>query len=295
MLDFRLETFLKVCEFMNFTLAAQELSITQPAVSQHIKYLEEKYNTRLFIRKKKNIYLSGSGKILLAYLKTMKNDDKKLNKLIQENEKGKIKIIFGVTLTIGEYIILPALVRFIKLNNEVNFEILCENTKTLLKYLDEGIIDFAIVEGHIKAKNYDTKKLKSEDYIGVCAKKHKFNKNIDSISDLLGERLIIREEGSGTLAMFTNMLSMQNISISDFDNVIQINNMHMVVELLKNDCGISFLYKSAVQKELEEGKLVEIKLKDFKIKHDLTFIWNKGSAFSEEYLKIFEGLKIHYS
>ena len=73
MLDFRIETFLKVCEYMNFTHAAEALCMTQPAVSQHIKYLEEKYETPLFIRDKKKLTLTPAGEILRSTLETMRN------------------------------------------------------------------------------------------------------------------------------------------------------------------------------------------------------------------------------
>ncbi len=55
MLDFRMETFLEVCKYMNFTRAAEALNLTQPAVPQHIKYLETKYDSPLFVRDRKNL------------------------------------------------------------------------------------------------------------------------------------------------------------------------------------------------------------------------------------------------
>ena len=75
MLDFRTETFLTVCQTMNFTAAAKLLNITQPAVSQHIHFLEEQYNTTLFIYKNKHLFLTRSGEILRKHLLTMKIDE----------------------------------------------------------------------------------------------------------------------------------------------------------------------------------------------------------------------------
>lgn len=116
-------------------------------------------------------------------------------------------------------------------------------------------------------------------------------KKINSIIDILDERLIIREEGSGTLSILVNLLSMQNISIKDFSNLIQVDNMRMIVELVKNDCGISFLYKSAVNEEIEKGTLVELPLKDFKIRHDFTFVYNKKSVFSKQMEELYNIMK----
>ena len=66
MLDFRMDTFLSVCHYMNFTHAAEHLNLTQPAVSQHIKYLEQKYDTTLFVRYKKNLILNPSGENMIT-------------------------------------------------------------------------------------------------------------------------------------------------------------------------------------------------------------------------------------
>ena len=74
MLDFRTDTFLAVCDTMNFTEAARRLHITQPAVSQHIRFLENEYNTQLFLYHNKQLYITQTGKVLKKRLMTMKND-----------------------------------------------------------------------------------------------------------------------------------------------------------------------------------------------------------------------------
>lgn len=89
MLDFRMETFLKVCEYMNFTHAGEALNLTQPAVSQHIKYLEKKYDSPLFIRDKKRLLLTPAGEILRSALETMRNDENTLKKHIKKTHERK--------------------------------------------------------------------------------------------------------------------------------------------------------------------------------------------------------------
>ena len=94
MLDFRIDTFLAVCKFMNFTKASQYLNITQPAVSGHIRYLEEYYQVKLFVYSGKKMYLTKEGKILLEVATTLKHDDIFLkNKL--KNRSNKQELIFG--------------------------------------------------------------------------------------------------------------------------------------------------------------------------------------------------------
>ena len=75
MLDFRMETFLAVCRYMNFTRAAEKLNITQPAVSQHIRFLEKHYNTKLFRYEGKKLELTEAGEILKNASLTMMHDE----------------------------------------------------------------------------------------------------------------------------------------------------------------------------------------------------------------------------
>ena len=81
------------------------------------------------------------------------------------------------------------------------------------------------------------------------------------------------------------------MSISDFSHIVEVENIHTIVSLLTADCGISFLYKTAVEEELSKGTLVRIPLSDFSMTHDFTFIWNKDSIFSKEYENIFKELR----
>ena len=100
LLDFRMETLIAVCKYMNFTKAAKELNITQPAVSKHIKFIEEVYGITLFEYEGKKMSLTKDGKILLEAVITMKNDETSLKEAFKERKLGKRKLRFGVTRTI---------------------------------------------------------------------------------------------------------------------------------------------------------------------------------------------------
>ncbi len=291
MLDFRIETFLTVCKYMNFTRAAEALNLTQPAVSQHIKYLENKYDSPLFIRDKKNLSLSPAGEILRSALESMRNDENAMKKRMKKSLIGKKILTFGVTMTIGEYAIVSSLADFIKAHPDTDFHIRYDNTQNLLSDLYEGNIDFAIVEGNFKEENYQMRTYRTEEYIAVAATNHVFSKPVHCLKDLTEERLLTREPGSGTRAILAKALDLKNMSILDFPTVIQVENIHTIVSLLQQDCGISFLYKAAVEEEIAAGTLKQIELDDFMLNHDFTFIWNKDSIFSKEYEAIFEELR----
>lgn len=291
MLDFRTETFLMVCETMNFTEAARRLHITQPAVSQHIHFLEKEYDARLFSYHNKQLYMTDAGEILKKRLMTMKNDQLVLKQEIKGKEQKEESLSLGVTMTIGEYAIVDKLANFLLKYPEMNLHIHYGNTTQLLTLLDQGIINMALVEGNYPKENYEHRRYSTEDYIAVCATDHKFEAGIpDSMKELLHERLLVREAGSGTRNILEELLMARGMKIQNFKHYVEVENMHTIIGFLKKDCGISFMYKVAVEEELEKGILKEIQLSDFKMQHDFDFIWEKGSIYSGKYCEVCEEL-----
>ena len=147
MLDFRVETFLAVCRHMNFTKAARELSITQPAVSHHIRYLEQAYGAALFRHNGKRLQLTEAGEILRRTLLTMKHDEQHLQKRMQQAATGTRDYSFGATLSVAEFMLNEALGRFLHLHPDSRIRMQVADTKVLLSKLDSGELDFAVVEG----------------------------------------------------------------------------------------------------------------------------------------------------
>lgn len=286
MLDFRIQTFLSVCKHLNFTNAAEELHITQPAVSQHIRYLEHLYGTELFTRDGKRIELTAAGELLLATMTVLRNDEQAMIKRMQLCRSGKRRLTFGVTKTIGEYVIAAPLAQYLKSHPETDIHIQSGNTSFLLKCLHEGTLDFALVEGYFKSNTYETMVYRTEEFVPVCATNHVFSREVTELEDLLPERLIVREYGSGSRDILERNLAVNSIHVTDFAHIVEVENVHTIVSLLRQDCGISFLYEAAVRHELNKGKLRVIPLSNFHMKHDFTFLWNKGSAFAEEYRRI---------
>ena len=149
----------------------------------------------------------------------------------------------------------------------------------------------AIVEGNYPKEKYTHKKYSTENYIAVCAASHNFiTGSPHTINDLVCERLLVREEGSGTRNILEQSLIARGIHISDFIHYTEVENMHTIISLLIKDCGITFLYQIAVENELESGILKEISLDDFKMQHDFDIIWEKHSIYTDKYLSICEEL-----
>ena len=294
MLDFRMET---------FTRASEKLNITQPAVSQHIHFLEKHYNTKLFRYEGKKLRLTGAGEILRNASLTMMHDEISMQNQMQKSDEEE-EIRFGATRTVGDVLMGCILERYLREYPEAKICMIVENTQELLKRLDEGTIDFALVEGFFQKNEYDHQKYSDENYIAVCAPDYVFYEQNEtgssggmsdglfsgrglSIENLFHERLLVREEGSGTREVLERCLDAQNFSIHDFDKVMEVGSLQTIKELTKAGCGITFLYETAVQDELKEGTLKRIPLKSFEISHEFNFIWRRGSIYADRYMEIF--------
>lgn len=291
MLDHRVTTFLTVCKHMNFTKASEELNLTQPAVSQHIHYLEEMYGVKFFVFKGKKMFLTEAGNAFLNSAKTMQHNDICLKEKLEVMKQQRPLLNFGATLTIGEFLMPNCLTAYLKSHPNFMVKMQVANTKELLTKIDVGEIDFAFIEGYFSKEEYESILYSREEYIAICGADYPFKKEPIWLEDLFSERIIIREKGSGTREIFEKSISEQNVSVQDFRYVAEVGNIETIKQLTSNNLGITFLYRAAVAKELEEGVLRELVLKDFKSMHDFNFIWRRGSSFAGEYRAIFEEMK----
>jgi len=281
-MNFRIETFLCVCRTMNYTKAAEELCITQPAVSQHIRYLEQQYGVRLFEQTGRQIHLTRAGEILRDSMTVMENDEQKIAEKLRTLDDPVKPLSVGATRTIAEYVMPHAAAGFLQNHPDINLHIHSGNTAQLMEMIDEGEIEFALVEGYYPASEYEHLTFRSERFVPVCSSAHTFAKPPEKLGDLLSERLILREEGSGTRNILERNLAVKNLAVTNFSHRLIAENMHTIVRLLKEDCGISFLYEIAAREEIEKGTLRVIDLQDFSMTHDFDFIWAKESIFSDE-------------
>lgn len=291
MLDFRVDTFLAVCRCMSFTRAAAALHITQPAVSQHIRALEAQYGVRFFSFEGKKLTLTDAGRLFLRTATTMRHDAQHLRDALGSLSGGGRRLVFGATLTIGEYVMPAPLARLLAAEPNVSLRMVVANTAELLRGLDRGDIDFAIVEGFFEKSEYDSLSYLTERYVAVCAPGYRFRQPVHTLEDLLGERLLTREPGSGTREILERRLREHNLTVRDFRAVTEIGSLNAIKALVRMGQGVAFLYEPTVRAELESGALREIALSGFPVLHDFTFLWRKSSVFAQTYREIFDLLR----
>ena len=287
MIDFRHQTFLKLCQIKNYTKTAEKLHITQPTVSQHIKHLEEYYGVKLFNYSSKKLNLTAAGKKLYHYTERMSADSREIAKTIS-NKSSKQNIKFGATLSIGEFVMPDILNQAMEENPELNFDMLVENTATLLQKLKAGEINFAILEGFFDKTKFGYHLFSREKFIGICSADSKLSRKKIKLDELLDSKLILRESGSGTREIIEQILYTNNLNPKSFASSLEIGNLNAIKALVSQGKGISFMYQAAARRNLEADKISALKIKDFNIQREFNFVYLKDSVFAEEYRKYFE-------
>ncbi len=285
MQDFRMETFLTVCKYLNYTKAAQELNLTQPAVSQHIRYLENFYHVQLFYHTGKKVELTRAGELLRNSALTFKHDEIYLTRILQDTAKNTRNFAFGATLSVAEFMLPPDLERLIGAYPQSHIRMEVANTRELLSKLDAGELDFAVVEGEFPREEYEFLLYRKEPYVPVASRKKAEYYRNQPFRELLLERLILREPGSGTREILERELRRRGMTTDDFSQITELGNIGAIQAMLRADLGISFFYQATLTDR--ETQLAPIALKDFSLEHEVMFIFRKNSSFREDYEEIY--------
>ena len=249
-MDQKLSTFLTLCSTMNYRRAADALHLTQPAVTKQIQALEAQYGVKLFSYDERKLRKTPQGEILERYAISLQYNDAELTRLLAEKPKTLLRI--GATKSIGDYILIPEIRRYLEMpDNELYFTV--DNTAHLLAQLEAGELDFVILEGIFDKRRYDHFLLRAEPYIGICAKDHPWSGKSVRLEELFSERLILREPGSGTRNILERELFQQGYGIEAFQSRVCISSFKIIRELVASGCGVSFLYEAVVKADAQFG------------------------------------------
>ena len=290
MLDYRTETFLTVCRTMNYTRAARELHISQPAVSQQIKYLEGYYHAVLIRHEGKKLFLTDAGALLQKSLTMLHNNELYLQEQLRLLADRRLTLRFGASRTVGEFMIAAPLAQFLLRRPGADVTVRVDNTRRLLELLDLGEIDFAILEGDYPAELYAHRPYRTEAFIPIYGAKYAFRKKPATLAELTGERLLLREAGSGTRSILERALTERGIALRDFAGVTVVENMNAIKEMVLAGCGVTFLYEGAVRPELDSGALRRLSLSDCDLHHEISLVWKKDNLFQTSFAPLFEEL-----
>ncbi|ASW74110.1 transcriptional regulator [Chryseobacterium piperi] len=279
MFDYRLKVFYTVASRLSFTRASEELNISQPAVTKHIKEIENQLNTKLFDRKGTSIQLTRGGAVLYTYAEKIRNMYRDLEfEIYQLNAEHKGKLIIGASTTIAQYILPEILAKFHAYYKDIKIELLTYNTETISTLLKEGKIDLGIIEGESQSSYFDYQPFKADEIVLVAKSDHPLalaNKTL-SIKDLSQLNLVVREQGSGTQEFIQNRLRDKNIDMEDLNIIMQLGCSESIKSyLLYSEC-MAFLSISTILNELKYNMLSIIDIKGFSIERNFHYILPKG-------------------
>ena len=288
-MDFRLKVFYTVALRLNFTKAATELYISQPAVSKHIQELEETCKTKLFERNGSKIALTPAGEILLKHTKNIleiyREIDFDMSTFVSQR-KGLLRL--GASTTIAQYIISPVLARFHQKQEDIKVRLLNGNTEQIENALINKEIEVGIVEGQSKNQSIKYIPFLKDELVLVCNTKNPLLKqNEISLEDLKTMKFVSREPGSGTLEVIEYALKHVDIKLNDLQIEMQLGSTESIKSYLLNSDCFAFMSIHAVDKELKNNELIVVDVEKLSIERYFYIITllGKPDALSELFIQ----------
>ena len=245
-MDSKLHTFLTLCHTMNYRIAAEQLHLSQPAVTKQIQALEQALQTKLFHYDGHALHKTEACLLLERYAITQQYQFEELQLAIADKKRFNLRI--GATKTIGDYVLIDAIKEYLS-DPGHELSLMVDNTMHLLQMLDENQLDFAVIEGAFSKTKYDSYLLRMEPFVGICAKNSPLCGQHISVEELLKQTIIVREKGSGTRRIFEERLAAVGYELSDFYREVSISSFVAIKALVAAGMGISFMYRSVISKE----------------------------------------------
>lgn len=270
--DQYLEVFMKVVEKENFTKAAEELHMTQPAVSQYIRTLERSLGTRVLERNNKHVRMTKAGEIVYHHAKEILALHTRMRCLVDDlsnNASGPITI--GASYTFGEYILPHIIARMKKEYPLIEPSIVIHNTKEIIDLVNSYQLDIGIIEGLGSDLPLHSEIVSEDQMVIVASPSHPLlNKDGElHLSDLTEETWILREKGSGTRQAADKFFEMHDFAPK---TIMEFGSTQVIKESVEAGLGISLLSGWAIVKEITNGYLGMINVEGLPFKREFGIV-----------------------
>jgi DNA-binding transcriptional LysR family regulator len=252
--NFRLKVFRTVAEHLNFRKAAEHLFLTQPAVTQQIKALEEDIGLRLFDRSGNRVSLTPQGVLLLRYAK-------KLAALVSEAEQelgardGKVSgdLFLGASTTIAQYVLPRLLGAFLAEHPLVQFSLHSGNTEEIVQFLLDDKLSIGLIEGPARHRAIRTEHFMEDELVLITSPTSETTRL--SRDELVNSNFLMREQGSGSRRVVELALEKAGLRLKTFKKVMDLDSTEAIKSAVEAQLGIGFVSQWAIAKELELGAL----------------------------------------
>ncbi len=265
-----LEAFLAVIDNETMSAAANRLFTTQPNISLMIKELENYYSTKLFNRVSRKLYLTADGQKLEKYARKVISDFEEMNDAMFSRKK---MIRIGSSVTVGQYLLNEYLNKLKSQIQNVDFEVVINNTFEIEKLLINNRIDIAIVEGKISSKNIIQVEILQDELIAVISNDYPLEFNVEKLVDIEKIPCISREVGSYLRNQFENDLNERDIHPQV---VFRATNIETIIQAVENKYGFAIISKIAAQEALKKQSLKQLNFADYRCPRSIRYVYNKS-------------------
>ncbi len=286
-----LKIFVSVYKNKSFTRASEQLHISQPTISEHIKNLETSLDCRLFDRLGRSIMPTVEADVLYPRALQLLDDLERIQEEVSATG-GDVKgrILIGASTIPGAYILPRKAHTFKQQFPDTVFEILIEDSKKIT----EMVLNHDLLCGIVGAK-MESEKLNYipliEDELILVSSRGMSSKKLLKPQELLSLEFLSREKGSGTRQTFENYLGKKKISAEKLHIVATLGSTSAIIQALKAGLGVSVLSRIAVQEELDRGILKEITIQGMKMKRSFFMIRLKKRTLPPQYAAFCKHMK----
>lgn len=285
-----LKIFIAVAECGSMNMAARKLFLSQPTISQAIRELEDYYDTRLFDRLSKRLYITQAGQELLrqAYQAVSQFDELERN---MQGSRSKNALRMGATITIGSCLIPNIMSDFKQAMPEVETYTFIGNTRTIEEKLLKSELDIALVEGEIHHADLHTIPSIRDFLVLGCSKGHPFASRSEiNISELQHQRFAIREAGSGTRALFDKFIKKHNLSIRI---AWEATCPEIFCNAIRYDQCLAVTSVRLLERDIRNGDIRIFQPKANELERSFSLVYHKDKVFTSS-MKTIQHIIAHY-
>ncbi len=276
MLSQKIQTLISVCENLSFTRAAEELCLTQPAISHHIKQLEAELGIKIFIRDGSSLRLTPEGEISLKYAKRMSALYSNLKAALSDEKRNLNRLTVGITHTAESNPIAEVLATYSSEHDGVRIKMITNTINNLYYMLKTYDIDLVIAEGKFNDPDFNSILIDTDClYLAVSTESQLAKNSMVTLNDLKREKMILRLPNSGTRNLFVSHLESNGLSIDDFNVILEVDNIATIKDLVRREFGVSILPKSACLDELKKGKIFLLPVENLSMTREINLIYHK--------------------
>ncbi|HEX6003317.1 MAG TPA: LysR family transcriptional regulator [Burkholderiales bacterium] len=262
MADRRLQVFYTVAKQLSFTKAAEQLFMTQPAVTFQVKQLEEHFSTRLFERSHGRIALTPAGRLVMEYAERILGISEELDQRVAELT-GAVsgRLLLGASTTVAEFILPQILGEFKARYPQVQAHMSVANSETIENRVGEHALDIGIIESPAHLPSVESEAVCEDELVLICAPGHRLAA-AGSVKpqEILGEPFVSREVGSGTREFTDQYLRNCKVAPEDLNIVMELGSPEAIKGVVETGVGVAIISRTRVTKERKLGLLCPVPL-----------------------------------